>query len=333
MAAFSHPLRTLTLLFGAIAGPAFAQPPASEEPAPSRRINLTAPTLGGVQFWTDELSVSGWRIQRNAVTGHCRLLDERDRRRAWGTYDQCREAFEQARAEQRVPKMAARVVVTLHGLGDARGSMDTMCEYLRGQGSFDTVNFSYASTRAEVGKHAAALARVIESFDPEVREIDFVAHSLGCIVVRHYLADATDASTGRRPDRRIRRIVMLGPPNHGSAMARSLAKWPLIDSVWGPSGHQLGTGWKELEPRLATPTCEFAIIAGHVEENRVNPLLQGEHDLLVTEEETRLSGARDFVVIPALHSVLPDNELSLEYTWRFLEKGRFRPEGDAQPIP
>ena len=43
------------------------------------------PTLGGKQFWADELFFHQWRIQRNVFTGHCRLLDEHDLRHASGT--------------------------------------------------------------------------------------------------------------------------------------------------------------------------------------------------------------------------------------------------------
>ena len=56
---------------------------------PTGRINAVTPTLGGKQFWGDELFFHRWRIQRNSLDGHCRLLDERNCRRAWGTFEQC----------------------------------------------------------------------------------------------------------------------------------------------------------------------------------------------------------------------------------------------------
>src|SRR5437773_2749583 len=45
------------------------------------KINLVVATLGGKQVWADELVFWGWRIQRNSLTDHCRLLDEHDERR------------------------------------------------------------------------------------------------------------------------------------------------------------------------------------------------------------------------------------------------------------
>ena len=53
------------------------------------------PTLGGKQFWADELFFHQWRIQRNVLDGHCRLLDENNLRHASGTFDECRAALEQ----------------------------------------------------------------------------------------------------------------------------------------------------------------------------------------------------------------------------------------------
>ena len=53
-------------------------------------VNFPTATLGGTQFWSDELVFRDWRIQRNVLSGHYRLLDDRDFRMAWGTLDQCR---------------------------------------------------------------------------------------------------------------------------------------------------------------------------------------------------------------------------------------------------
>ena len=48
-----------------------------------------------------------------------------------------------------------------------------------------------------------------------IAEINFVGHSMGNIVIRHYLGD----EAGKKPDGRLRRFVMLGPPNHEAYLA------------------------------------------------------------------------------------------------------------------
>ena len=63
---------------------------AAKSPAPP---NVAWRTLGGDQFWSDELVHGQWRIQRNAITGNYRLLDPANVRRAWGSDEQCRAAL------------------------------------------------------------------------------------------------------------------------------------------------------------------------------------------------------------------------------------------------
>ncbi len=46
--------------------------------------NINFPTLGGYVFWNDLAEANGWRVQKNNITGHCRILDNEDVRRAWG---------------------------------------------------------------------------------------------------------------------------------------------------------------------------------------------------------------------------------------------------------
>ena len=46
--------------------------------------NLNCPTIGGYFWWNDLSEVNGWSVQRNNITGHCRILDANDVRRAWG---------------------------------------------------------------------------------------------------------------------------------------------------------------------------------------------------------------------------------------------------------
>lgn len=46
--------------------------------------NINFPTMGGKVFWNDLAEENGWRVQKNNITGHCRILDNNNIRRAWG---------------------------------------------------------------------------------------------------------------------------------------------------------------------------------------------------------------------------------------------------------
>lgn len=295
-------------------------------------VNLLAPTLGGKQFWTDELFFHEWHIQRNSFTGHCRLLDGHDFRHAWGSLEHCRARLEGVRREKSLPAMSGRAVIVLHGLMRSSSSMNGLAKVLRERGKFVTFNVSYPSTQGTVGDHATALAKVIASLEG-VEEINFVAHSLGNLVVRHYLADQTDAATGRKPDPRIHRMIMLAPPNNGAQLAEMLLKNSIGSVVAGKSGQQIAREWQKLNERLATPDFEFGIIAGgRGQERGYNPLLTGDNDAIVSVETARLSGAADFAVLPALHTVIMDNPTVQEYTLRFLEHGYFVSPEARRPI-
>jgi len=180
--------------------------------------NLAVRTGGGMQFWTDLRNVSGWRVQQNSETGHCRLIDPKRVRRAWGNFAHCEQALQQRLQTGQVIQPVGKVVVLLHGLVRTRNSMQVMEQHLQGQG-FTTVNFGYASSRKQVSEHAVALKSVIDGLGDQVTDIYMVAHSLGNIVIRKYLHDTTNPQTNLNGDPRIRRIVMIGPPNQGSKVA------------------------------------------------------------------------------------------------------------------
>jgi len=52
--------------------------------------------------------------------------------------------------------------------------------------------------------------------------------------------------------------------------------------------------------------------------------LPGDDDAVVTVANTRLKGAADFVVVPAVHSLMMNDAKVQEYVLRFLEQGRFQ---------
>jgi predicted alpha/beta hydrolase family esterase len=275
----------LVMVFGIV--PTAAQ--CADEPQADNlgQINLAAPTLGGMQFWSDELFFHHWRIQRNSITGHYRLLDEQDVRRAWGTFEQCRSALEGTKQREKLPAMTGKAVIVLHGLGRTRSSMNGIAQFLEKTGSFEALNVSYPSTIADIDNHAQSLARIIENLK-EVSEIDFVAHSLGNLVVRRYL-DAAKSAGGLDP--RIKRMVMLGPPNNGAQLANALDHNLISREFIGVPGRELAESWPKLSQHLATPQFEFGIIAGGKQDGHgYNPLLSGDNDMVVTVEETRLAG-------------------------------------------
>ncbi|MEN6494416.1 MAG: alpha/beta fold hydrolase [Thermoguttaceae bacterium] len=309
-------------LMGGMPGRAAAQE-AVVEPCPLPRGDaVPAPTLGGMQFWADELFFHDWRIQRNVVTGHCRLLDGSAFRHAWGTYEECLAALDEVKRRQNLPPMQGKAVVLLHGLGDSRLAMAGLAKYLKEQGGYQVFNVSYPSTRGCMADYARSLTNILQNLSG-IEEINFVGHSMGNIVIRRYLGEQTDP--------RIKRFVMLGPPNRGSSFATALADNPVFTAVLGKPGQELGREWAWLEGRLATPSCEFGIIAGGLGNSHgFNPFLSGDDDGIVSVESTRLDGAKGFVMVPVLHGLLMHDRRVQAYTLRFLRNGKFQENAEGR---
>jgi hypothetical protein len=301
----------------------------AEDPAP---VNLPLPTLGGDQFWSDEFVYQGWRIQQNVLTQHYRLLDPLDIRRAWGTFEQCRTAFDEWKRRDNIQPPSGRAVITLHGLIRSRDHLDGLGHFLADQGHYHIVNVSYASTRRSLDDHALSLSRVIAGLDG-VTEIDFVCHSLGNLVVRRYLGEAGQPQPRWQVDPRIKRMVMLGPPNNGAQLAVLFKNNELFGLVTGPSGKQLALTWDDCQKTLATPSFEFGVLAGGSGDKRgLNPLVAGDDDLIVAVEETRLVGACDFRLLPCRHTQLVSDAAAQKCVLCFLEHGYFTTADERQPI-
>ncbi len=299
----------------------------------AEEVKQKSGTLGGTQFWTDKRVIGGWRIQQNSYFGQFRLLDESNNRHTWGSEKACGELLDEKVKSGEAKPLSGKVVILLHGLMRSYNSMQPMAEHLEQQG-YQCVLFRYASSRKNVASHAEFLHHVIGGLGEGVTEINFVGHSLGNIVVRHYVDDC-QRKAAREVDPRIKRMVMLGPPNQGSRMARLLRGSVTFKLVAGASGLQLSRGWKELESKLATPPFEFGIIAGGQSGEGWtfnNYLLPGKDDFTVSVAETKLVGARDFHVEDLIHSTMMKQQSVFNKTTRFFKNGYFVSEFKRSPI-
>jgi pimeloyl-ACP methyl ester carboxylesterase len=311
----------VSLIAGLVFMPSLFAQDTDSTPDPVGYWNLKTKTLGGTQFWTDVIHFHQWRIQLNVVTGHYRLIDENNVRHAWGNFPHCEEKLRSIAIEKNLPPMRGTVVIMLHGLGRTRNSLSTLGEYIHKETGHTIVNMSYASMREGVEMHADALHSVISRM-PEVEHIHLVCHSLGNIVVRRYLQKYSDQETGTPGDHRISRMVMLGPPNQGSTLARIAAKTHVFLWVAGKSGRELSEEWEKIDQYLATPQFEFGIIAGTTEESWLkNPVLKDDSDLFVKVEETKLAGAADHQVVPAWHGFMMSDPEVHKCVVRFINNG------------
>jgi pimeloyl-ACP methyl ester carboxylesterase len=268
--------------------------------------------------WTDLAVRHDWRLQRHAGDGRHRILDPADAPVCSGSEAECRRAFAALEADGTIPLQAGPTVILLHGLGESRGSMRPLADHLRTTVDATVISFGYASVKADLDDHGQALGQVVAGLPPATT-VSFVGHSLGNLVVRRWMALAAAADLDR-----VGRMVMLGPPNQGSRLAR------MASGIWGVAGHLEGStrelvlDWQRVAPRLAVPPCEFGIVAGgRGDDIGYSRLLAGDDDAIVCVDETRLEGARDFLLLPVRHVAMMKDPAVQRATVSFLERGSF----------
>lgn len=275
---------------------------------------MAVPTLGGAQLWSDVRWREGWRVQRHVLSRWHRLLDPHDHAHALGTEQACERALD-ARVS---PRHHEHLVVVLHGLGRSRRSMRPMVRALEATGH-DVAWLDYASTRQTLREHGRAVATLLAHVD--ATRVSFVTHSLGGLVARLALAELEGASEGsprgslRERLPRPHRLVMCAPPSRGAAMARLLHAnvRGLARPVFGPVLDELAQGLD-----VPLPTIPFLVIAGAKGE-RINPLLEGPDDGIVTVEETKLDGMTAHLVVDAIHTFVMGHPEAMAAATRFVD--------------
>jgi hypothetical protein len=284
--------------------------------------------LNRTQLWEEQAAYAGWHVQSHVPTGRCRLLDpEGDLRRAgWG--GACAEALARVRVAQGLEPASGHLVVLLHGMGRSPWIFGRMEGALRAAG-YETVALAYPSLTRDLEEHARHLEAFLGRLE-DVERVSFVTHSLGGIVLR----EALGREAAWRDRMELGRVVMLAPPNQGSALASVLDDWRLYHLIGGPAAGQLVAG-----SRFAAPPAEveIGVIAGGRGGGRgggkaaadggqggFNPFLTGDDDGILAVAETRLESARDFLVVPTVHTVIASAPETIQATLAFLETGRFR---------
>jgi len=152
------------------------------------------------------------------------------------------------------------------------------------------------------------------------RQMDVVTHSMGGIILRAWVRAHLPAHLGR--------IVMIAPPNAGSAVADHMQRAAWFRRLFGEVGRELGTGPASLARGLGpwpAAAGELGILAG---DRSINPLFAhwlGEAgDGAVSLRSVPLEGMSAFRVLHHSHTALLWRRETIEETIEFLGHGRFK---------
>jgi len=198
-------------------------------------------------------------------------------------------------------------IVVLHGIASSRWHTWVLAHRLKRTGA-TVFNRGYPSIRKNISWHGKRFYDFLDGLqrDDQFDSIYVVAHSMGCQVARAALLHG-------RPEK-VRRMVMLAPPNHGSTVARHLSRvlgfcQTLAELSDAPDSYVRGLP--------ADLDLEFGVIASS-------------KDHVVRMESTHLPGQSDHVIVDAHHMPMLFHQTTVEYVAHFLDHGMFPADARRQ---
>ncbi len=196
----------------------------------------------------------------------------------------------------------SEVVVLVHGLARTSVSMSILAGRLEDDG-YRVENWGYGSFGDTIDGHAESFQAFLDQIEADegVERIHYVGHSLGNIIIR--------AALVKDPPKKPGRIVMLAPPNKGSADA---AFWtPLLGDVVKPL-QELSNDENSVVNQMGVPAnIDIGIIAAA-------------NDGRVDLDDTHLDGEKDHIVVPGIHTFIVLREDTAEQVDYFLRNGSFK---------
>ncbi len=210
---------------------------------------------------------------------------------------------------------AQECVVLLHGYLRNSKCMHPVAEILESKG-YKVQNISYPSTDYSI----QTLSR--EHVAPQIDhsncdKMHFIGHSMGGIIVRHYLSENKPTNLGN--------VILIAAPNGGSDLVASIEDNPVFAwALIGPAARELSPGSKLLQ-ELPLPDYNAGIITASKSINPITSifLLDGKNDGTLTVESMKLQNMKDIVNLEATHTLVllhPDIGMHIE---NFLKNGRF----------
>ncbi|WP_417623711.1 esterase/lipase family protein [Paremcibacter congregatus] len=277
---------------------------------PEHPVNMKGPTLGGKYVWSDIYLLGDWHIQKNVLTGHHRLLDGRDIRQAWGSYDHCLAELAKFKDKLGLTFPKPHIFLLLHGLARHKKTMTKTAAYLREKGHA-AYCLNYPSTFQSLDAHADDLENLLNHL-AGVTSVSFIGHSLGGLLARELLR----RKDGWRSKVAARHLMMLGTPNNGARIADMLGGVRLFHTIAGPSGQDV-MPVKAL--KLPPPDIPTLVIAGgRNTPTGYNPILGEDNDGIVTVGETRLEDMTDFRLVNVMHTTIMDHPETLHAIEEFI---------------
>ncbi|USD48585.1 alpha/beta fold hydrolase [Vibrio sp. SCSIO 43153] len=222
--------------------------------------------------------------------------------------------------EPQVENDEADLVILAHGLAKSGRAMGALTKELRAAG-YQTCTLDYRSIG--IKKKALieqAYLQINSCLDQSAntQTVHFVGHSLGGLLIRHYLQE----EHAFLQQKRLGRVVMIGTPNHGSAVADHYA-----DKFWmnwlGEIPLALTTSEESFGAMLGDPNYKVGIIAGTQGYNWTNRYFEEPNDGLVSVNSAKLANMHAYIEVNLSHHQLRSDPLVVSLVLSYLKYGVF----------
>jgi hypothetical protein len=238
--------------------------------------------------------------------------------------------------------MAGETVLLLHGLARGPLSMWPLARALRREG-YDAINLAYPTRRLDLAGLVAFVRARLAAIKPAPgRSVTLhgVGHSLGGLVLLRVLLDPP-------PPWQPQRLVTLGSPHRGAAIAAQLELWRAARRFFGPVIADLVPASEARRRALpeASRQLEIGVIAGAGRPRPLAPAVlfdrrralqrstDGTVDLRSALGAPWLFPRSDRLVVDAGHWSLPAAPAVIRATTTFLAQGRFAASDAARIKP
>ncbi len=188
-----------------------------------------------------------------------------------------------SRASQRPP------VILLHGLGRTPASMWWLSPYLHWAG-IPSHLLGFPSNRQGLVDNIETVRGRIADLRLAM-PVNLVGHSMGGVISRHLCLEDNGLD--------VRRVVQLGAPNLGSALADRMGPFWAVRKACGPAIADLG-----VRSEILKPDPRIHAIAGTGGCHTRHSVLQSPHDGAVTVRSA-WAGAAERYRVDAMHTLMP----------------------------
>lgn len=209
--------------------------------------------------------------------------------------------------------MRKEIVVLVHGFFKAQRDMRYLEQGLREAG-YETLSVNLPTTLGSMEECVDSLSIQIANLEKEY-SINYVAHSMGGLIVRAYVASHGNRNVGK--------CVFISTPHGGSGLASIAESVPFFSSIFKPIRAFLPTsGYRRISKKEG---LRVGVIAGSRSAGIMGKLfLKKPSDGRVEVECVAAKDADESIVLPFGHKEIHHQYCTLLNVLEFLQSGSFQ---------